>query len=65
MTSEGKILIIKLHGRRLSLLLKGSQILSARAQNDAAVAVGDIYIGKYRVSPKISTPLSLIWAINI
>jgi ribonuclease G len=46
MTSEGKILIIKLHGRRLSLLLKGSQILSARAQNDAAVAVGDIYIGK-------------------
>ncbi len=46
MTSEGKILIIKLHGRRLSLLLRGSQILSARAQNDASVAVGDIYIGK-------------------
>lgn len=46
MISEGKILIIKLHGRRLSLLLRGSQILSVRAQNDAAVAVGDIYIGK-------------------
>lgn len=46
MASGGKILILKLHDRRLSLLLNGSRLLSARAQNDTAVAVGDICIGK-------------------
>lgn len=46
MASDGKILILKLHDRRLSLLLNGNQILSASVQHDAAIAVGDIYIGK-------------------
>lgn len=46
MASGGKILILKLHDRRLSLLLNGSRLLSARAQSDTAVAVGDICIGK-------------------
>lgn len=46
MKPDGKILILKLHNRRLSLLLNGSRVLSARAQNDTIAAVGDIYIGK-------------------
>lgn len=46
MASDGKILILKLYDRRLSLLLSGNQILSASVQHDAAIAVGDIYIGK-------------------
>lgn len=46
MASGGKILILKLHDRRLSLLLNGNRLLSARAQSDTAVTVGDIYIGK-------------------
>lgn len=46
MKPDGKILILKLHNRRLSLLLNGSRVLSARAQNDTIVVVGDIYIGK-------------------
>ncbi len=46
MKPDGKILILKLHNRRLSLLLNGNRVLSARAQNDTIAAVGDIYIGK-------------------
>ena len=46
MASEGKILILKLHDRRLSLLMNGNQILSVSVWHDAAIAVGDIYIGK-------------------
>ncbi|MDE5938953.1 MAG: ribonuclease E/G [Lachnospiraceae bacterium] len=46
MASDGKILILKLHDRRLSLLLRGNQILSASVWHDAAIAVGNIYIGK-------------------
>lgn len=46
MTSTGKILILKLQDKLLSLLLSGSQILSARAQQEKAITVGDIYIGK-------------------
>lgn len=46
MAPDGKILILKLHDRRLSLLLRGNQILSASVWHDAAIAVGNIYIGK-------------------
>lgn len=46
MVSDGRILILKLHDRRLSLLINGSRILSIRAQQDTSIAVGDIYIGK-------------------
>lgn len=55
MAQNGKILILKLQGRRLSLLINGNQILSARAQNDTAAAVGDICIGKVQsISPNIN-----------
>lgn len=46
MCKDGKILILKLHNKLLSLLLNGNQILAARAQHDQAVAVGDIYLGR-------------------
>lgn len=46
MCKDGKILILKLHDKLLSLLLSGNQILSARAQHAKTIAVGDIYIGK-------------------
>lgn len=55
MGSNGKILILKLHKKRLSLLIGGNRILAARAQQEAAVTVGDIYIGKVQsISPNIS-----------
>lgn len=55
MGSNGKILILKLHKKRLSLLISGNRILAARAKQDAAVTVGDIYIGKVQsISPNIS-----------
>lgn len=43
---NGKILILKLYDKLLCLLISGNQILSARAQRENTVAVGDIYIGK-------------------
>ncbi len=46
MCKDGKILILKLHDKLLSILLSGNQILSARARHDKTIAVGDIYIGK-------------------
>ena len=46
MVSDGKLLILKLHDRRLCLLINGNPILSVRAQQDTAISVGDIYIGK-------------------
>lgn len=46
MTADGKILILKLHDKRLSLLVNDNRILSARAQQNVGIAVGDIYIGK-------------------
>ncbi len=52
---NGKILILKLHKKRLSLLISGNRILAARAQQEAAVTLGDIYIGKVQsISPNIS-----------
>ncbi len=52
---NGKILILKLHKKRLSLLISGNRILAARAQQEAAVTLGDIYIGKVQ---SISTNIS-------
>ncbi|MBP3476503.1 MAG: ribonuclease E/G [Lachnospiraceae bacterium] len=52
MTNTGKILILKLYDKLLSMLIRDNQILSIQAQkadNDAvsnAYAVGNIYIGK-------------------
>lgn len=46
MAPTGKILILKLYDKLLSLLVSGNQILSARAQQENTVTVGDIYIGK-------------------
>lgn len=55
MGSNGKILILKLHKKRLSLLISGNRILAAQAQQEAAVTLGDIYIGKVQsISPNIS-----------
>lgn len=55
MGSNGKILIVKLHKKRLCLLMNDNRILAARAQQDAATSVGDIYIGKVQsISPNIS-----------
>lgn len=55
MGPDGKLLILKLHKKRLSLLMNDNRILAARAQQDAAAAVGDIYIGKVQsISPNIS-----------
>ena len=46
MTPDGKILILKLYDKLLCLLLNGNRILSAHAQNEKSIAIGDIYIGK-------------------
>ena len=46
MLSKGKILIIKLNGRLLSLLIRDNQILSVQVQKANEHAVGNIYIGK-------------------
>lgn len=46
MAPTGKILILKLYDKLLSLLISDNQILSARAQQENTVTVGDIYIGK-------------------
>ncbi len=46
MTSPGKILILKLYNKLLCLLLNGTHIISAHAQNEKAISIGDIYIGK-------------------
>ncbi len=55
MGDKGRILIVKLHKKRLSLLLKDNRILAARVQQDATIAVGDIYIGRVQsISPNIS-----------
>lgn len=45
-TDKGKILILKVNGRLLSLLLKNNRILSIQVQRDNPYAVGNVYIGK-------------------
>lgn len=44
--SKGKILIVKLHEKLLSLLIRDNQILSAQALKTDDHAVGDIYVGR-------------------
>lgn len=47
MTSEkGKIIILQLNGRLLSLLLRDNRILSAQVHRKTGHAVGDIYLGR-------------------
>ncbi len=46
MTDKGKILILKLNERLLSLLLGDNRILAAQVQRDDSYAVGNIYIGR-------------------
>jgi ribonuclease G len=46
MPSTGKILILNLNNRLLSLLIQNNQILSAQVQKQDDYAVGSIYIGK-------------------
>ena len=46
MTTKGKILIVKLHNRLCSLLIRDNRILSIQVQKPNDHAVGNIYIGK-------------------
>ncbi len=48
MSNKGKILIIKLDHRILSLLIRDNQILSIQVQKPDEHAVGNIYLGKVR-----------------
>ncbi len=45
-TDKGKILILKVNGRLLSLLLKDNRVLSIQVHRDNPYAVGNVYIGK-------------------
>ena len=46
MTTKGKILIVKLHNRLCSLLIRDNRILSIQVQKPNDHAVGNIYIGR-------------------
>lgn len=46
MTNTGKILILKLYDKLLSMLIRDNQILSIQAQKKDSYAVGNIYVGK-------------------
>lgn len=48
MSSKGKILILKLNGKLLSLLIRDNQILSIQVQKQSEYAVGNIYVGKVK-----------------
>ncbi len=48
MTSKGKILILKLNGKLLSVLIQDNQILSVQVQKQDEYAVGNIYVGKVK-----------------
>lgn len=48
MLSKGKILILKLNGKLLSLLIRDNQILSIQVQKQDEYAVGNIYVGKVK-----------------
>ncbi len=48
MSSKGKILILKLNGKLLSLLIRDNQILSIQVQKQNEYAVGNIYVGKVK-----------------
>ena len=46
MTNTGKILILKLYDKLLSMLIRDNQILSIQVQKKDSYAVGNIYVGK-------------------
>ena len=46
MTNTGKILILKLYDKLLSMLIRDNQILSIQAQKKNPYAIGNIYVGK-------------------
>lgn len=48
MSSKGKILILKLNGKLLSMLIRDNQILSIQVQKQDEYAVGNIYVGKVK-----------------
>lgn len=48
MSSKGKILIVKLNGKLLSVLICDNQILSIQVQKQSDYAVGNIYVGKVK-----------------
>lgn len=48
MSSKGKILILKLNEKLLSLLIQDNQILSIQVQRQDEHAVGNIYVGKVK-----------------
>lgn len=48
MSSKGKILILKLNGKLLSLLIRDQQILSIQVQRQEEYAVGNIYVGRVK-----------------
>lgn len=48
MSSKGKILILKLNGKLLSLLRRDNQILSIQVLRHNEYAVGNIYVGKVK-----------------
>lgn len=46
MTNTGKILILKLYDKLLSMLIRDNQILSIQAQKKDSYTIGNIYVGK-------------------
>lgn len=48
MSYKGKILILELNGKLLSLLIRDNQILSIQVQKQHEYAVGNIYVGKVK-----------------
>lgn len=48
MSNKGKILIVKLNDRLLSMLIRDNRIRSIEVQKQSEYAVGNIYIGKVR-----------------
>ena len=58
MTTKGKILIVKLHNRLCSLLIRDNRILSIQVQKPNDHAVGNIYIGRVQnISENIGAAL--------
>ena len=51
MAATGKILILKLYHKILSILLADNQILSIHAQKEVPHAIGNIYVGRCRIFP--------------
>lgn len=48
MSSKGKILILKLNGKLLSILMRDNRILAVQVQKQSDYAVGNIYVGKVK-----------------